>query len=311
MPYRYALRGLLISVRLVHQLPQGQTDCEKAMGTGWFAPYILAWLIELGKHMFWRKKKDKIPPPDMETPPPQLTTPPQFQETTQNQAIEAMKASIATEEAQNPHIRAQITGKDIVANLMEVLEDEHGVRAEALLAILGSFAGFSIVYAMVGRLNDGSLTATAPEVVSVAAKGGGKFYSGNYINARLAEDKISVFGLTAATAKNAGATEFLDLQELFQRMAETLGKPDFGTPQLPPEHKIGDLPADIIRSAYPTYLAVLGRYDLPQDDYFVACAFAIQDVIHRAAGAIDPNLLTKIVMEYAAPASRLDPSTAL
>ena len=157
--------------------------------------------------MFWKKKKPAPASPDQPA-------------SSRHLAIDSLKQAIAAQEKNNPHVRAQITGKDLVSNLLEGLKDDRGVRIETLLGVLGSFAGFSTVYAMVKRLEDGSLKLEMPEVAVVELQDGRKFYFGDFLNRRLAEDKLSVFGLSAGAAEQLGATGFLDLQELFARTAK-------------------------------------------------------------------------------------------
>lgn len=256
--------------------------------------------------MFWKKKK-----PSPKARPAVEATGPRARRGDQHPAVQPLKTAIAAKEGENPHIRAQITAKELVANMLEALKDERGVRVETLLGALGSFAGFSIVYAMVRRLDDGTLKPALPEVMIVELKDGQTYYFGEYINRRLAQDKLSVFGLSAGMAQQAGATDLPDLNELFERTAANLGKADFGRPQLPPDHHTGDLPVNFVKSAYASYLGVLGRYNLSPDDYYLACAFAIQEVITMSKGTIDPNLAIKIVMECAVPASKLDPRVVM
>lgn len=194
--------------------------------------------------MFWKKKK---PAPAPEEHP----------------VIAPMKNAITKQEAQNPYIRAQITGKEIVANLMDTMKDERGVRVETLLGALGSFAGFSTVYAMAKELEAGTLKAQMPEVAIVELKDGQTFFFGEYLNRQLLEDKMSLYNLTVGMAQHVGATNMPDLNELFKRTAGSIGSADFGHPALPKEHHPGDLPVNFAKYLYPKYLPVLARYHLP------------------------------------------------
>lgn len=212
---------------------------------------------------------------------------------------------------ETPLARARVTGKDLLAHLVEDLDEDPEPPLEDFLGVLGSIAGFTTAYALARRIDEGSLSLQAPEVIVMTLSDGSRRYFGNFLNRRLAEQQISLFNLTAGMAKKLGATVFPDLPELFERVTKSATTVEFGVPRLPNGLGMDPPPEEMVRRRFPTCLPVLERYSLHPDDYFAACAFAIQQVIARSEGLIDPTLCVQIVMECAVPMSKIDPRSVL
>ncbi|MBK0326709.1 hypothetical protein I5535_05310 [Rhodobacteraceae bacterium F11138] len=212
---------------------------------------------------------------------------------------------------ETPLARARTTGQDLVAHLAEQQDATPESGLENFLGLLGAVAGFSTVYALVRRLDDGSLSLRAPDAMQVILPNGTKRYFGSFLNRRLAEQQISLFNLAAGTAKSLGAERFPDLPELFERVAQSATSADFGVPRLPDGIEIDTSPETMLTRYYSGCLPVLGRYGLHADDYFAACAFAVQRGIAMSKDRINPELSVRIVMECAVPMSKIDPRAVL
>ncbi len=208
---------------------------------------------------------------------------------------------------ETPLARARITGQDLLAHLVQEMKGDPEPPLGALLGLLGSIAGFTTVHALVRRIDDGSVPLQAPEAMVMTLPDGSRRYFGNFLNRRLAEQQISLFNLTAGMAKSRGATVFPDLPELFERVTKSAATAEFGLPRLPEGLGIDATPEAMVRRRFAGCLPVLDRYGLHADDHFAACAFAIQQVIARSDGRIDPALSVHIVMECAVPMSKIDP----
>lgn len=229
----------------------------------------------------------------------------------QHPAPGSLKAAIAAQQQKNPQLRARITGHDLIEHLLTTLPAGQADRVDTVLAVLGSLAGFSTVYALVLRIEEGAPELLPPEMLEMTLPDGTKRYFGSFLTGRLAEQPISLFNLTAGMAQRMGATAFPDLHELFARVAKSVPSAAFGQPRLPAGVRIGDGPQDFVQRLFAGCLPVLGRYDLHPDDYFAAFGLAIQQVIGRAGSRIDPALAVSIVMECAVPMSKLDPREVL
>ncbi|PIE08622.1 MAG: hypothetical protein CSA74_01350 [Rhodobacterales bacterium] len=245
--------------------------------------------------MFFRKKKKKPEPPrDPQTSP----------------GVEAMKRTIAERERDDPLLRAHVTQMDIVLNLSEWLKDERGLRVETILGALGALAGFAAVVEVSNAVKSGKLAMEMPDVVILTTGRGEKLWFGNRINHYVAEDKYSLWSLVAGKAQHMGAT-LPDIREIFEHTAAVGGTDDFAVPRLPAEHMPGHSPVAFAKHLYPQILPILTRYDLPPQQHTLALAIAACDIMDQAKGHLDPGLMTRIVMECAIPASKLDPDQLL
>ncbi len=252
--------------------------------------------------MFFRKKKKKDVKQSNST---EDNLPP---------SVVALRKTINEQSKTNPLLRAQITGKDISTNLVEWIKDEKGIRIETALGILGSLAGFSTVYAMVKKIEDKSLPIQMPDVAIAEMKDGRKLYMGDYINRRVFQYQTSIFSLTAGVAQHLGAkdiTNFEPYLEVLKKQIELFGKPEFGIPNLPSEHSVGDLPINYVKYLFPKFLPILERYELPVDEFHAAFGFSIQELMQQAKGVVDPKLALNIVMECAIPMSKVDPNEVI
>lgn len=227
---------------------------------------------------------------------------------------ELVRDRIKSERNQNPLVGMQVCSDVVYATVQDILTREQGVRAEDLLACLASMAGFSAVYDLVLKIDAKEIEVATPEVAVLGLSGGGTAYSGDYINRRIAEQKISVWSLAAGTTQELlGTSDFIDfvnLDEIFSRVASSVGSEHFGTPDLPEKHMC-DIPQNFIKYFFPVLHRMLSEVELPVEDYFGTFAFALQPAITNTKEVLDPKMALKIVMEYSIPASKVDPKSIL
>lgn len=249
--------------------------------------------------MFWNRKKKNL----IETHEPGSVAP----------SVVAMRKTIANQEQDDKLLRAKITGKEITTNILEMVKDERGVRIETALGVLGSMAGFTTSYAMMHEVMRGILKVEMPEVVIATLKSGDDVMFGDYINRKLVEGELiggqnlSLWAMVAGKAQQLGATPTFDIMDVFSRVSKSIGTPEFGVLQVADQHHPGDTPQEYVSQLFAKFLPILGRYELPVDQYFLAFALSAQELIEMGKEALAPDIACQIVMECAVPASKLDP----
>ncbi len=249
----------------------------------------------------WRKRRAAPQTPVQATPSGAGKSP----------SLAAMKQAIADLELDNPMIRAAMTGKDLTASALAWFKDDRGVRVETVLGGLGALAGFCAVHDVAGRVAEGRLKAVMPDVAIVAMDDGTRYWSGEAIDAVVVEDRYSIWGVVGGMAETLGATDLPDLDEILRRVAGTLGSDAFDRPALPPAHLPGRSARRFARDMFPAARAVLEKYDLPRGQWPLAVALSIQEIMEMAKDRLAPEMMARIVMEMAIPASKLDPEALL
>ena len=220
---------------------------------------------------------------------------------------ESLFAAIKAKKKEDPLVGLKIGAKEVNQRLIGALKGQKGVHVESLLTMLGALAGFSCQMAAREKMRE---TGKAPDAVSlmvVAGKDGKKYFFGDAINAPLAGDKYSVWTMTAGIAKHLGAQELPDLKEMFTRVAGSVGKSDFGVPQLPDNHRPSDLPINYLKGIWSPLVVIVDKFCDSAHERSILFGIAIQQIMEMGKDTIAPEMAAKVVMESAIPMSRIDP----
>lgn len=224
-------------------------------------------------------------------------------------AAEAMKQAIEEKRRTDPLVGAKIGGKEVVQWLIAMFKTEKGVHIESLLSALGSLAG----YACQSSVREEFLqTKKLPESqVFITARGadGKNYYFGDLLNKPLAESQYSVWALAAGTAQHLGSRDLVDLNNIFEHVAQTVGDPSFGVPRIPENHSPSEAPANYVKHIWPKTLPLLEKYCVQPAEWPILFGIAIQEVQTMGKNVIDPSLALSIVMESAVPMSKVDFNT--
>lgn len=210
-------------------------------------------------------------------------------------------------EAAQPLARPQLVGRILFDMVSKMIADDRGVRMEDLLAILASCGGFSCLSAAFSE----ALGPTPPPgntLMVVQGKDGHRYFFGDLPNRYLIESELSLLGLALGMAQACGGAVSLDMvHQTMRRVANTVGGDEFGKPELPAEHRPGDLPINYVRNHWPKALEALNFYEVPPTQRPVAMAFALQRAIEAGQGALNPTMAARIVIECAVPMTKIDP----
>ena len=218
---------------------------------------------------------------------------------------QAMNRAIAEKQKTDPLIKVKIGGKEIFHRIVSGLKDERGVHIESLLALLGALAGYACQFS-VREQNVKSGAKSAPSgLTMVTGADGRKYYFGSALNKLLAEDRYSVWSLTAGTIEQLGKP-LPDLTDIFKHATATVGSAQFGVPRLPEGHGTGSLPINYLNAFWPKVLPIAQRFCEEPAHLPMVFALAIQHAILMGKDVIDPTLAGTIAMECAVPMSKVD-----
>ncbi len=232
-------------------------------------------------------------------------------------------------------------------SLLQWLKDGRGVHAETLMVVIGTLAGFaaqSAAWARIRKRDVPSVPGTeAASIVdnsegSVAdfgeylrrsglflqsvSKSGERFYWGDLINGYLVPQPTSpysLWGFVAAAALEAGVpkSELPDYREMFRYVAGTVGRPEFGMPRSPVNHRPALLPRKALEIFWPRARYIFDRTDGPgpakghsvAPEYWpIAIALVAQQFVRFSKETLDPRLAVSLVMESAIAMSKVDPN---
>ena len=218
---------------------------------------------------------------------------------------QAMDRAIAEQQKTDPLIKVKIGGKEVFQRIVGVLKDERGVHIESLLALLGALAGYACQFSVREQNIKSGAKSPASGLTVASGADGRKYYFGDALNKPLAEDRYSVWSLTAGTVKQLGKP-LPDLTDIFKHATASVGSAQFGIPRLPEGHGVGDLPINYLRSIWPKVLPIAQRFCDEPAHLPMVFGLAIQNAILMAKDVIDPTLAGTIAMECAVPMSKVD-----
>ncbi len=213
----------------------------------------------------------------------------------------------------DPLARLHIASQDITTKILEMTCDSKGFHMETAIGILGSLAGFSTSYAMITRLLEGALEAKSPEAVIARLKSGDHIIFGEFINRKLVDGEdiagqnLSLMHVMYEKAEHLTKVEPLNIDNLFARVAKTIGTPEFGIPKIPDSCRLDETPETYVTNLFPRFLPGLEQYDLPVDHYHLAFGLSAQVVMQIGKDIVSPGMSAKLFMECAVPMSYLDP----
>ncbi len=212
--------------------------------------------------------------------------------------IAGMQAAVRRAQRDNPFVVYEATGNDVVYAIFDIAKTENGVHLEKALGLAGALAGFSC--AMVAGLQEESRpTKTTPNRVNRRMEH--HFLSG----------KGSLFSVVKTKALSLGGTGDFDVKSLIARhkTAKTIGEAP--APQMPQGRYLEDTPLDLVVHHWHEILPLLTRYDEHYQGWSTSLSAACAQLIEMGISAMSADEALQIIMEYAAPTSRIGPSPTL
>lgn len=226
----------------------------------------------------------------------------------ENDAIQdALRNAIEERKKIDPMVGIKLGSNEVLQRLLKAMNSERGVHIESLLGVLGSLAGFACHMAVREELVDSGKCKVNEAFTLVVSKDGKTYYYGDAPNKPLAEDKYSVWGLMLGSLQHLGDTDVPDLQSIFSDVARKVGGDQFGVPDLPVNHRPGDLPIAYVKAMWKVMCPIIDNFCDKPAERPVLLGLSIQKAMEMGKDAIKPSLAVKIVMEYAVPTSKIGP----
>lgn len=198
----------------------------------------------------------------------------------------------------DPLVGAKLAGREIYANLLEMLKTEKGVHIESLLAVIGSVGGYECMNGIMTVFNkllaELGLSVTVGGALSIfiaETEDGGKYLFGD-----CAGNEFCLFCMNAAKTPEPPIEA---LKPLSARSASTAGTPEYW--QTPFDDKVKSSPkelAEMFRGKFDTTYRTFCLY--PQER-MVAWSIAAQLAVEQASRVISPNgfeTAMSIISEY-------------
>jgi hypothetical protein len=202
-------------------------------------------------------------------------------------------------------IGAKVGGKELAPRLIEAMKDHRGVHVESLLCAAGALAGYSCQAAVRAKNRTQGLSEVT-HLTLAKTNDGRTFFFGDALNKYLAEDELSVWGIAAGGAQEAGCTSILDVHDIFKHAAASVGTLNFGVPRLPDGHPVHEHPQVYLERFWPQFAPMVERFCPNPDHWPVLFGLALQELISQTRGALDPCLALQVIMETAIPMSKVN-----
>lgn len=222
--------------------------------------------------------------------------------------LAALVNAIRERSKEDPLVGAKVGAKEVFQRVLDGLKDAKGVHIESLLVALGALAGYSCQASLRAQALIKGLPPDSPFHV-VGTQDGKHYFFGDPLNHLLAGDQHSVWSVVGGAAQHAGASEFPDLDEIFQHTSTVLGSDQFGVPRMPDGKNAGDLPASYLKAFWPHLFPTVKLLCPDPAHWPLLFGLAVQEAVYAGKDAINPGVAFRIVMESAVPMSKVDLSS--
>lgn len=122
------------------------------------------------------------------------------------------------------------------------------------------------------------------------------------------ERPTSVANLINRLAKARGS-DCPDVRAIVRHVANTVGGADFGVPRLPSSQAPEDRPIAFVRALWPKVRPILSGFCVRADEWPLVLTYTAMMMIDEAQDVIDPGFAALILLEYAIPMAKIDPSS--
>ncbi|KEF41889.1 MAG: hypothetical protein ER33_09085 [Cyanobium sp. CACIAM 14] len=222
---------------------------------------------------------------------------------------DSLVEAIAARRAQDPLVGAKIGAGEILRRLLEAMATSRGVHVESLLAVCGALAGQACQASLLARARATGHTEP-PGLHRVDTRDGSSFLVGDPLLQGLFNDSHALWSLAAAAAQQAGCTDLPDPAALWRQGMDSMGREDFGVPQVPAAHQPSPDSLQSLPSLWPALLPLAQRLCPDPVEWPVLFGLLVQKAITMGREVIDPCLALRIVMDTAvASAMKVVPGT--
>lgn len=203
--------------------------------------------------------------------------------------------TVDAKRAEDPLVGAKLAGREIYANLIEMLKTDKGVHIESLLAVIGAVGGYECMNGIMTALNatlaagNYPLSAAGALSIFICESNNGEL---NLFGDRVAMEFASFY----MTAAKISEPPWDKLKPLSEKAAKLCGSPEYW--KTPFDDKVGKSPrelSEIFRVRFEETFKVFCRY--PQER-MLAWAMAAQLAVEQAGKVIEKETALSILAEY-------------
>lgn len=192
----------------------------------------------------------------------------------------------------------------------KVMADLGGMHVESLLGSLAALGGFSC--ALAAAHEAAFRHAGVVKDLRPGGADGHRYLSADAARRYLIDGSSALLPLPLVTAREDGADmPELRVATLLERIAQSCGTAEFGTPHLPPEHRAAELPLAYVRSGWHRMQDKLDEHGIKADEYPDVFSHALRKAMESIRLALDPTPAAVLIIEYAAPMAHIDPDRIL
>lgn len=202
------------------------------------------------------------------------------------QKLRILARTVDEKRGQDPYIGAKLAGREIYANLIEMLKTEKGVHIESLLAVIGAMGGYECMNGIMTALN-----AVLAEGVSLAEAG----FALSVFVCETKSDEMLLLGDRAGkefctfymTAARTSEPPFDKLKPLSVRAADTGGTPEYW--KTPFDEVIGKSPRELSEMFRGKFEPTFDIFCVYPQERMMAWALAAQSAVEQAAKVISSD----------------------
>ena len=196
--------------------------------------------------------------------------------------------------ADDPLVGAKLAGREIYANLIEMLKNDKGVHIESLLAVIGAVGGYECMNGIMTALNAVLANgyplsaAGALSIFVVENKNGEKNLFGDRVG-----NQFATFCMNAAKIPES---PYEILKPLSEKAASTGGTPEYW--ETPFNKIVGGSPKELseaFRGKFETTFKIFCRY--PQER-MLAWSVAAQTAVDKAREIVGLDTAMNIISEF-------------
>lgn len=196
---------------------------------------------------------------------------------------------------QDPFVGVKLAGRELYANLVEMLKSDKGVRVEAMLAVIGAVGGYEcmsgIMSALDNVLGSGVPLAVAGEALSiyiVNSKSGERFLLGDK-----AGNQFCTFCMNAAKLPEPPIEA---LKPLSVRAAQTGGAPEYW--ETPYNKTVGCSPKELSEAFRGKFEVTMNTFCRYPQERMLAWSIAAQMTVEKAREVIGLDAAMGIISEF-------------
>lgn len=226
---------------------------------------------------------------------------------TKDEKLHALKPS-------NPISIYKNEAEKVYELVKEFLNEKDNIDLPSLYCALAALAGQACLQCALARyqpvepLKSAEAILSEGSLLAVRTSDGQELFFGNLLNQPLYESKYSVWNLTHAYLKQLHPQLNLDVNEIFDYVAKSVGGHSFGVPRVPANHMPKQLPIFYLKQLWFKTSEILTNItDKKQEWPYIMASAILTAINENKQNRHNPDylLIARLIMESAIPMSKV------